>query len=59
MGDRFEIRRAIAVFYEKALVIFQEIRCARHGHLEPVGVIVFDHFSCALFEIGCRETPRS
>src|SRR5439155_18307641 len=55
MRDRLEIRCAVAVFYEKALIIFQQVGCAGHRHLKPIGIVILDQLPRALLAISCCD----
>ena len=53
--NRFDISGAIAEFDEKPLVVFQSIWRAHDGVMQSVSMVVFEHFTAALFKIGSRD----
>ena len=52
MRDGFQISRTIAVFHEKALVVFQAVGRADHGIVQTVRVEVFQGLTDPLLEVG-------
>ena len=58
MRDRLDVRRAVAVLHEKALVIFEPVGRAEHGVVQPVGVEIFELLARALLHVGRRHNAE-
>jgi len=59
MGDRLHVGEAVASLHEEPLVVFQAVRRAQDGEVEPVGVIVLEHLPDALLEVrGCHDLAK-
>ena len=52
MRERLDVGGAVAVLHEKALVVFEPVRRAEHGVVQPVGVIIFERFARPLLHVG-------
>ena len=52
MRDRLDVGGAVAVLHEETLVVFEPVRRAEHGVVQPVGVIIFELLSRPLLHVG-------
>ena len=55
MGDRFQVRRAVAELDKKALIILEPVRCPGHGVVPPVRVVILEHLADPLLEIRAGD----
>ena len=53
--DRLEVRGAVAVLHEEALVVLEPVGRAGDSVVQPVGVVVLEHRPGALLEVGGRH----
>src|SRR5512133_433237 len=58
VGYRFHVGSAIPQLHKETLVILQPVWRAGHRVIEPVRVIVFQHLSGPLLEVGGRNQPK-
>ena len=55
MGNWLHVGGAVAVLDEEPLVVFQPVRCAGHGIVQAVGVVIFDLLAGPLLHVRRRD----
>ena len=55
MGNGFHVGETVAAFDEEPLIVLQPVGCADDRVVEPIGMVILEHRTDALFEVRRRD----